>query len=173
MGPAEVQAKRGAPRRSRGAARTWGSVHGDGSTVHSTLNPNKAGAFLLLPPFHASDCCCFPTPPVGSPPATSTRPTTPKPTATGARSAQDQRGSLQISARRAGQHGVVLRRAVQAAGAARRRRRGHRRSTATDARRVGRFASGLLRCRGAPLRLAGAGEVLPLCARSLARPGKW
>jgi hypothetical protein len=63
MGPAEVQAKRGAPRRSRGAARTWGSVHGDGSTVHSTLNPNKAGAFLLLPPFHASDCCCFPTPP--------------------------------------------------------------------------------------------------------------
>ena len=137
-------------------------------------NPSEAGAFLLLAGTAAAGWLLPHTaPPVGSPPATrSTRPTTPKPTdrhrCSLARFRPGRTGGLQISSPAprglTDPHGVVLRRAAQAAGAARRGRRGcrrRRRRAAADARRVGRLAPGLLRRRGAPpLRLAGAGQVL-------------
>jgi hypothetical protein len=57
-GPAELRANCDAPRRSRVAARTWGSVHGDGRTPNPSkqapfcspsLPPNAAQRLLLLP----------------------------------------------------------------------------------------------------------------------------
>jgi hypothetical protein len=135
-----------------GALRTRGESYTRRTGGHGTLaRARRLFAVPSRPPLPRAASPHRPAPPpVASPPASSRFSLSPLSTHRHGRHRRFRsRGDLQISASSRASHGVVLRRAAQAA----RRHRG-----AADARRVGGLAAGVLCRRGPPIRLARAGK---------------